>query len=472
MNRRELVTTAEDGFTLIEMLIVCMILPIVIGALGLSLTALLSLQHGTVMSISDTADAQTVSANFEQDVQSAVNLTTSASPSNSGPSTTNPMTQCGSGTQLLGLEWGLDQGTQQYQTVVSYVEVASGSTYSLVRQYCTGASSTPTSSTYISTDIPSSQSVPTITTTSSYTGIPSTAWASAVGVTGVDFSTTEPGSKYSFSLFAVPRESTSSSQLSSVITPTTTCGFATPGTGSYAATLCFANFSSYNYSQYTVSPNPAHSPLSPAPSNCQQMTEGIANTPFTLSFCLSTSSSVGAVVPWVIPTYPTAICTPTSTSEAFLGNNGFYTGIPGDPALYEDCLPSSPYYANGALAYIYISNIQLLDQNGRPATNWELVTGDAETTDTGEYTIWTANEDLNLLPNSPTSLYGNACYDSNDPNDDGLTGVGTPTVECASSVTTNKTGTVMLEAPAPTSLTVTMKGAGLQAIFLGVLLPW
>ena len=46
------------------------------------------------------------------------------------------------------------------------------------------------------------------------------------------------------------------------------------------------------------------------------------------------------------------------------------------------------------------------------------------------------------------------------------------TVKCASSVTSDKTGTLMLEAQAPTSLTVTMKGAGLEAVFVGVLLPW
>lgn len=446
---------ADDGFTLIELLIVCMIIPVIVGALALSLLAILSEQHQTAASILDTADAQTVSTAYGTDVMSAVSLTTSTA------------TQCGPTTgtkQLLGLEWGYNQQTSQYQTVVSYVEINRGTTSALVREYCaTGASTTPTSSTTISGDIPTSQPAPTITTVSGYSASPSTGWATAVGVTGVTFSITEPGSNYTYSLTAVPRASTSSGQFTGVVTPATTCGFATPGSGSYASTLCFANFYGYNGASYNggynVDPNPSGSPLTPAPSSCQTMTEAVPNTPFTLSFCVSTSSSVGWLVPWQIPTYA------SSSSEAYLGNNGFYTGIPGDPALYQSPSTTSPSDANAALSYVYITQIKLLDQNGNPASNWELVTGDAETTDAGEYMTWTSNQDLTLLPNSPTSLYGNSC-------NSGLTGVGTTSVTCSSSSNSDKTGTVMLEASAPTSLTVTLKGAGLEAMFLGVLLPW
>jgi hypothetical protein len=44
-------------------------------------------------------------------------------------------------------------------------------------------------------------------------------------------------------------------------------------------------------------------------------------------------------------------------------------------------------------------------------------------------------------------------------------------VECRATVPSEKTGTVMLQAPAPTFLTVNMVGAGLEAVFLGLLLP-
>jgi hypothetical protein len=43
-------------------------------------------------------------------------------------------------------------------------------------------------------------------------------------------------------------------------------------------------------------------------------------------------------------------------------------------------------------------------------------------------------------------------------------------VVCSSSASSDKTGTLMLEAPAPTSMTITLKGSGLEAAFVGVLL--
>jgi Tfp pilus assembly protein PilE len=507
---------AEDGFTLIELLIVCLILPIIIGGIAFALIEILSLQHGVAARISDAADAQTVSTYYEKDVQSAAALTTLAS---STP-------QCGTGVnvkQLLGLEWSPNSaGTDQ--TVVSYDIVPSGSTYSLVRQYCTSGSLTPTSTTVISSDIPclrspscpSGQPPPTITDaipndTSDNTAAEAN-WISTAGssslpaVTGVTLAITEPGSSYSYTLVSDPNSSASSSKLGVASAPTTGCGFTTPGTSLYASTLCFVDFSNYDYAEY----NNATS------GSCQTMTAGIANTPYTLSFCLSTTDTGGseytepnpiqdpsrgsvqlsslesewladpvptnsvnyylpAVVPWPTPTY-----SDPPTSEAFLGDNGFYTGIPGDPALYQN--------DEGSFSYVYFTNIKLTDSNGNAATNWKLVTGDAESTDGApgdpEYLIWTSNQDLYLLPNSATSAIGNACADPTSP--DGLTGStssgavtsaellagqGATTVECEGDESSDKTGTVMLAALAPTQLTVQMQGQGLEAIFLGVLLP-
>jgi hypothetical protein len=53
---------------------------------------------------------------------------------------------------------------------------------------------------------------------------------------------------------------------------------------------------------------------------------------------------------------------------------------------------------------------------------------------------------------------------------------GVPSILCEASTSLNKTGTMMLQAQeppsstAPQTLTVTMNGAGRQAVFLGVLL--
>ena len=76
-----------------------------------------------------------MSSNYVEDVQSALQITTSATAA-----------QCGGGTQLLGLAWNLSPTTNTYQTVVSYSEVKKGTTYLLRREYCAnGASPTATS---------------------------------------------------------------------------------------------------------------------------------------------------------------------------------------------------------------------------------------------------------------------------------------------------------------------------------------
>jgi Tfp pilus assembly protein PilE len=423
----------ESGFTLIELVIVTLVLPVVIGAISLALISIFSLQNGVSSRIGDSADAQTVSANFEQDIQSATMITTNQA-----------TTQCGAGTQLLGLEWNVNQQKNAYQTVVSYMVVpnSDGTTGSLVRRYCaSGASSTPTASTTISFDVPAGLTSPTIGPSSVATSA-AAGWVSTVGITSVTFSITEPGSKYSYTLSALPGTSSSSSQLSTLATPTTSCGFATPGTGTYASTLCFVDFTGFTASA----------------SGCQNVSAGIVNTPYIMTFCVSVSG--GPVAGASIPTYFSP-----PTSEAFLGNNGFYTGIPGKPALYQT--------SEGTTTTVTITNIKVLDSNGNPATGWEFVSGDAESTDSGESITWTSNQNLSLLPDSTSSPIGNACAapTKTNPSAVDFTGLGTQTVECAATVSSDKTGTVMLEAPAPTSLTVTMVGSGLQAIFIGMLLP-
>jgi hypothetical protein len=163
-----------------------------------------------------------------------------------------------------------------------------------------------------------------------------------------------------------------------------------------------------------------------------------------------------------MPTYYDA-----PTSEAFLGNNGFYTGVPGDPALYTA--------DNGSTAIVTITQIQVTDSNGNPASGWTLVTGDAESTDSNNesltFTTGSSGPKLNLLPNSPTSPLGNACPDTNGNGGGDLTGLGSQTVKCWAGVSTDKTGTLMLGAQEPSSLTVTLVAGGLEAMFLGVLLP-
>jgi hypothetical protein len=434
---------SESGFSLLELIIVTMVLPLVIGAITLSLVAVFSLQGGTANRLSDSGDAQTVSANFGKDVQSASSL---IAPSLGAPVGQSPAT-CGTGTEVISLQ------SENGQIEISYVEVPAGTLHQLVRNLCQGGSTTPVTSAVVAYDVPTGQTA-TVTCASTAaaecTGATSVtnSWISAADVTGVTLNITAPESDFPYTVVALPAASSSSSAPSTVAAANSGCGFATPGTGTYASTLCFVDFSKYTGAS-----------TCPGSSGYQLMSAPISNTPYTMTFCLNVSGASAS--PHSIPTYFSP-----PTSEAFLGNNGFYTGIPGDPALYQ---------TSSGTTTVSIIKIQVLDSNGNPATGWQLTTGDAESTDSSESLTWSIPETpgpvLNLLPNSPTSPYGNACAFPADSGGVDLTGVGTQSVTCAASVSSDKTGTVMLEASAPTSLTVVMVGNGLQAMFLGLLLP-
>ena len=285
-------------------------------------------------------------------------------------------------------------------------------------------------------------------------------WVSVAQVESVSLPITYTASSYKQTLFAVPSSGVNASGGGSVANPNYSCGFATANTGTYASTLCFLDFTAWN----------THVGTTPCGNGGQQITDGITGTPFTMSFCLSTTG--GPIVAAAIPTYT------DSGSSAYLGNNGFYTGIPGYPALYQN--------VEGTTSTITITNIQVLGTGGVSATNWNLVTGDAESTDQNESLTWTVGwscgttiptsaQNFTLINNSPTSAIGNACANPTPGTGlaygNGLTGLGTATVECQASVSNVKTGTVMLSAPAPTSLTANLVGTGLEAIFMGILLP-
>jgi Tfp pilus assembly protein PilE len=461
---------SDDGFTLLELVIVCAVLPIVVGGISAGLIAIFSIQGSVSHRLGDSQDAQVVSANYVEDVQSALQITTSST-----------ATQCGPGTQLLGLAWNLNTTTSTYETLVSYNEVRSGAIYLLRRDYCTnGASASPNSAGTVSFDIASNQSAPVISPPT-INALAAAGWTSTQPVTNVKFSINEPQSGYTYALSAVPANSSPPSTAGQPIVSTsnTTCGFAatqggTVNNGYYARTLCFVDFSAYNAT------------TAAAPS-CQEM---VANIPggFTLSFCMSESGNQPMFAA-PLPTYP----------EAFMGNTltnqdgqkqPFYTalGCP-DSTAAEDgqgnptpsCIKPAMYQTNtgfGPTNTLTFTNISVTTATGAPATGWEFVSADAETTDSNEQITWTSNQILNLLPNTPPStqypqgsLYGDTC--NNMPNWNGPQGLGTTQVVCQSGnqeTSATKTGTPMVEALTPTTMTIGMKGAGLEGISVGLLL--
>ncbi len=68
--------SGNDGFTLVELLIVLVILPLVVGALALGLVSVFSLQSSVSSRLADTSDSQVVEANYQNDVASAGEVTT------------------------------------------------------------------------------------------------------------------------------------------------------------------------------------------------------------------------------------------------------------------------------------------------------------------------------------------------------------------------------------------------------------
>ncbi len=515
-NRRCSQRGDESGFTLVELIVVVAVMPIILGAIATALISLLSLQNNVTNRIGDSNDALIASTDFNRDVQSAQLMTTQSAVACPTPTTT--------GTQILGLEWGANPTTPAsggpvggYDTVVSYVSTAvtdpttHATTYMLTRQLCSFGTPTATTPPVTANTLAHDTGSPTVTiyggknAQGNFANITTdfaSTWFASLGVTKVEFDVNGQQTKsgFSYSLLGLPGLSKSQGSASTLSTPSSTgCGFATPGSGTYATQLCFADFSSYNWSKAssgTCTP-------SGQPTQTGQLFQlGITSTPYTVSFCLHVSTN--DVQPWIIPTYynPSG-----DDSEAFLGNNGFYTGIPGKPALYQNA---------STLVTASFTDIQVLDAAGHPASGWTVVTGDAESTDTNEWMEYsnTTSPSINwsILPNNGSAdLYGNACYDDANgfTNNSGLrswtgsvpptsAGVGSPSsgppatsaaltinsatyatgvssILCESNQQLNKTGTLMLQSSEPQNSTasqkvsVTMQGAGLEALFFGVL---
>ncbi len=329
----------------------------------------------------------------------------------------------------------------------------------------------------MSYDVAASQAAPVLSPTLQDT-LAKSNWISSGNVTNVDFTITEPQSNYTYSLSAIPENSAAPSTAGTpiVANTNTSCGFAateggTVQNGTYDQTLCFVDFSSYNATE-------AASP------SCQEMVAAIPGG-FTLSFCMSETGNE-PMVATTLPTYP----------EAFLGNtllNGtnesvpFYTGLgcpsgtaaeTGTGAPTPSCISPAMYQTDsgaGPTNTLTFTDISVSTSTGAPATGWEFVSADAETTDSNEEITWTSDQNLFLLPNSPGGTpqdeYGDTC--NNLPNFDGPQGLGTTQVVCEAGGeegSATKTGTPMVEASQPTTMTVALKGAGLEGIAVGLLL--
>jgi len=440
----------------VELLIVVTIIPIIVGALSSGLLAVFSLQSSVANRLSNSSDAQIVAANFRVDVQSAAYITTNQ--------TNKPVCAPGTGTRLLGMEWNPVPGGG-FQTVVSYFSVpvvgATKTTYSLVRQFCTGGLlTTPSSSTTISSNLPIGQAPPTVTC--SATCDSSSAWVSAQGITSVTFPIQQPESgmnngnagptgctnnAFCYTLAAVPAMSASSGSNGGPVSVNKTagCGFASPGTGTFASSLCLVDFAGLSDNDMIAARQGCLQMAVPLPSNA------------TMYFCLGITG--GSVAPYSLPTW----------TQAFLGNTisgqPFYTGIPGKPALYQNGTGNI-----GGTTTVTMSNISVVGPSGVPATGWEIVGVDAESSDDGESITFSSDQNLFLIPNSPGNPVGNA-YNSGAgiTPQSVLTGTGSASIVFnGHSTAVQKNGTGMVEATMPTTFTTTMVGTGLEGMAFGL----
>ncbi len=419
----------ENGFTLIELLIVVTIAPLIVGALAAGLIAMFSLQSSVSNRLSDSGDAQSVTASFEPDAQAAQEVTTSTTP------------VCGSGYQVIGLEWDLQSGQSSggiYNTVVSYVEVPSGSNFNLVRQLCGPGSSTPTSTSIVSYNLASNIGVNApsvaITCTATVAGCSSTAaagWAPTTGVQNIALTVNEPnstetGGLYTYTLAGVPAatETGNDSGGPITITASTGCNFATAGSAPLATSMCFLDFSN-------LGTNPNLLADAETPGSCLNESVSLSSS-WTMYFCMNiTNSQAGEIItPFALPTWCGAFLGNPGTSAA-CGTTGIfpnYYGVAGEPALYQQGTGGG--LNNGYVTTITLSNIGIVNSSGVPATGWELLAADAESTDNGSsyaesMTFTSAPNPLQVVPNgysaangycgnlqpcdTGTSPFGNAC---------------------------------------------------------------
>jgi hypothetical protein len=303
---------------------------------------------------------------------------------------------------------------------------------------------------------------------------------------------------YQYTLVASPPSSSLNQTLNSA--PQTGseqagCGYAAAGSGAYASSLCFINFNTLTAN------NDALLAAASSGAGCVELSVALPGGS-TLFFCLQIQG--GPICPRSMPTY----------SGAFLGNVNssgvpFYADVSGLPALYQigttgtaaDCTqPNFVVTENGGTTTIDLTGIQVIAPDGNPATGWEFMSADAESTDDDNESIgWQSSSPMTVIPNgesvdSADDPIGNACI-----NGTGVTGsyvnsnnittsltytqiyAATQATAVATSITcwgtlngqnttgSQKNGALMVESAQPTSMTITMVGGGLEAAAIGLL---
>jgi prepilin-type N-terminal cleavage/methylation domain-containing protein len=216
---------AEAGFTLVELLIVMVILPLIVAAIAVAIISTERNAGTTSARLSDSANAQISSEYYIPDIQSAQFVTTIDVPPPPSPGYSSTIPQvCGDGTGtslLLGL-YRPAIGSTGTMSVGYWVTTAGGSS-SIMRYSCTLNSSFNASvvnKVVISDDISTPQGTATVTP-AQFNQAAGAGWTPVTAGTTASIATYFPPS----GTFSLPVTSTSAFDLSQPIAVTTSGGF-------------------------------------------------------------------------------------------------------------------------------------------------------------------------------------------------------------------------------------------------------
>ncbi|WP_426625741.1 DUF7507 domain-containing protein [Leifsonia sp. McL0607] len=210
------------------------------------------------------------------------------------------------------------------------------------------------------------------------------------------------------------------------------CSYANAGTGQYARTLCWLDMSAYSAAQ--------------AAAGGQQMQVKLPGG-YTLTYDISQTGRTLTATNF--PTWRNAFL--GRDDAAVPGSPGQYQGVAGRPALYQVATPVGD-------SRVSLTNISLTDAGGNPIRAFAIVAADAESTDNGESIVFSSDTPLRQI-----APIGNACPDQ-------FSGLGTTTVTCLSRDGVLRTGTAMLAADSPTTLTQNLLSGQIQGVAFGVLI--
>ena len=229
----------ESGFTLTELLVVLVIMPLVIGAIAAVVVTGLINQQSVSTRITDSTSAEQASAYFGKDVDSANFVTTDQSltvgsptdppcgfPAPATASVTDPVTT--EGTFLLGLAWGSSGPDTASSSSVSYASDGNGN---LVRLWCQGDTTTPLSAVTVATGLaqPATPCSAAETQTDPFSclgvaisvapeqaaALAAAGWESTAGnppISGITLNGLTAATQYGFTLVGVPQIATPQNQ--------------------------------------------------------------------------------------------------------------------------------------------------------------------------------------------------------------------------------------------------------------------